>query len=171
MAHSNWLELTLIQLAHHPDYQGTQLGHQLSQVFPHVGRSTLIRLQNGVEAYPIVTGTFGAADFRHRLVSHFSLGVFTVSFTYTNEYDSLMGEVADSISQMSTKELRNEMKRHRRLQKETERAAKAKYKEGSIQRIQDLMQEFVAGVGCPLPETGVPATYGTDAGIRGARFV
>ncbi|KAG8878988.1 hypothetical protein FRB97_002036 [Tulasnella sp. 331] len=144
MAHSNWLELTLIELSRHPSYQDTVLRDPLSRVFPHVGHSTLLRLPNGVKAYPIVTGTFGGTDFSH----------------------SLMGEVADSISEMSTKELRNEMKRHRRLQKETERAAKAKYKEGSMQRIQYLMQEFAAGVGCPLPETGVPGISRADAGME-----
>lgn len=41
-------------------------------VFPHVGRSTSIRLQ-GVQhpVYPIVTGTFGGVDFLHSVMGEF----------------------------------------------------------------------------------------------------
>lgn len=54
------------------------MGHQ--NVFPHVGQNVKIRAPNGRDVYPLVTGTFGGADFIH----------------------SLMGEATDHLSQVST---------------------------------------------------------------------
>ena len=39
-----------------------ELGEE--DVFPHVGRYTMIEL-DGREVYPVVTGTFGGVDFLH----------------------------------------------------------------------------------------------------------
>ena len=51
LAHSNYTELALIEMGER-------------DVFPHVGRRTLIRLHEARHAvYPIVTGTFGGVDF------------------------------------------------------------------------------------------------------------
>jgi len=53
-AHSNWVELALIEMGHR-------------QVFPHVGNNTAINL-GGKRIFPLVTGTFGGADFIHSLL-------------------------------------------------------------------------------------------------------
>ncbi|WVN85209.1 uncharacterized protein L203_100354 [Cryptococcus depauperatus CBS 7841] len=73
-AHSNWCELALISFGHH-------------DVFPHVGRNVRVRAPNGRDVYPLVTGTFGGADFIH----------------------SLMGEATDHLSQASVSDLTKEM--------------------------------------------------------------
>lgn len=80
-AHSNFCELSLISM-----------GHQ--QVFPHVGRNTKIRAPNGKDVYPLVTGSFGGADFIH----------------------SLMGEAQDHISQTSVSDLTKEFSNARSVQ-------------------------------------------------------
>jgi hypothetical protein len=49
-------------------------------VFPHVGQNVKVRAPNGRDVHPIVTGTFGGADFIH----------------------SLMGEATDHLSQVSS---------------------------------------------------------------------
>ncbi|TXT13760.1 hypothetical protein VHUM_01127 [Vanrija humicola] len=69
-AHSNYCELALISM-----------GHQ--NVFPHVGQNVKVRAPNGRDVYPLVTGTFGGADFIH----------------------SLMGEATDHLSQASVSDL------------------------------------------------------------------
>ena len=71
LAHSNYTELALIEMGER-------------DVFPHVGRSTRIRLEgaNG-SVYPIVTGTFGGVDFLH----------------------SVTGEVSDKLTQNEIQEL------------------------------------------------------------------
>ncbi|TYJ55362.1 hypothetical protein B9479_003977 [Cryptococcus floricola] len=73
-AHSNFCELALIHF-----------GHQ--DVFPHVGQNTKVRAPNGRDVYPLVTGTFGGADFIH----------------------SLMGEATDHLSQSSVSDLSKQM--------------------------------------------------------------
>ncbi|KIP11709.1 hypothetical protein PHLGIDRAFT_27734 [Phlebiopsis gigantea 11061_1 CR5-6] len=69
LAHSNWCELAL-----------RKMGYE--QVFCHVGDNVLVNTPNG-EAPPLVTGTFGSADFLH----------------------SLMGEATDHLSQASVTDL------------------------------------------------------------------
>ncbi|KAI0815377.1 heterokaryon incompatibility protein Het-C-domain-containing protein [Irpex lacteus] len=54
LAHSNWCELAL-----------RKMGHQ--QVFPHVGDNVIIDTPNG-PAPPLITGTFGGADFLHSMM-------------------------------------------------------------------------------------------------------
>lgn len=58
------------------------------EVFPHVGRQTLVRLQ-GVQnpVYPVITGTFGGVDFLH----------------------SVMGELGDKATQSEIDELEGTM--------------------------------------------------------------
>lgn len=52
-AHSNYTELALIEMGER-------------DIFPHVGRNTMIRIPGARrEVYPIVTGTFGGVDFLH----------------------------------------------------------------------------------------------------------
>jgi hypothetical protein len=59
-AHSNYTELALIELGER-------------DVFPHVGRSSQIRLEGARNAvYPIVTGTFGGVDFLHSVMGEFN---------------------------------------------------------------------------------------------------
>lgn len=53
-AHSNYVELTLIELGHR-------------DVFPHVGTRSQINL-NGRNVFPLTTGTFGGLDFVHSLL-------------------------------------------------------------------------------------------------------
>jgi hypothetical protein len=55
-AHSNWVELALIEMGHR-------------NVFPHVGDQTQINL-GGKRTYPLVTGTFGGMDFIHSLLGY-----------------------------------------------------------------------------------------------------
>ncbi|KAI0094507.1 heterokaryon incompatibility protein Het-C-domain-containing protein [Irpex rosettiformis] len=69
LAHSNWCELAL-----------RKMGHE--QVFPYVGDNVVINTPNG-RAPPLITGTFGSADFLH----------------------SLMGEATDHLSQASVVDL------------------------------------------------------------------
>ncbi|WRT66987.1 uncharacterized protein IL334_003953 [Kwoniella shivajii] len=73
-AHSNWCELALISLGY-------------NNVFPHVGRNTQIQAPNGKRVFPLVTGTFGGADFIH----------------------SVMGEATDHLSQQSVSDLTKQM--------------------------------------------------------------
>lgn len=69
-AHSNFCELALISMGHH-------------NVFAHVGRNVKVRAPNGRDVYPLITGTFGGADFVH----------------------SLMGEATDHLSAASVSDL------------------------------------------------------------------
>ncbi|KAI0348153.1 Het-C-domain-containing protein [Trametopsis cervina] len=69
LAHSNWCELAL-----------RKMGYE--QVFCHVGENVIIDTPNG-PAPPLITGTFGGADFLH----------------------SLMGEATDHLSQASVVDL------------------------------------------------------------------
>ncbi|THH19681.1 hypothetical protein EW146_g1532 [Bondarzewia mesenterica] len=73
LAHSNWCELAL-----------RKMGHE--QVFCHVGDEVIIDTPNG-PAPPLITGTFGSADFMH----------------------SMMGEATDHISQASVTDLSQKM--------------------------------------------------------------
>ncbi|KAJ7654177.1 heterokaryon incompatibility protein Het-C-domain-containing protein [Mycena rosella] len=73
LAHSNWVEIALRKMGH-------------SEVFCHVGDGTDIETPNG-RAPPLVTGTFGGADFLH----------------------SLMGEATDKLSQASVTDLATKM--------------------------------------------------------------
>ncbi|KAH8120007.1 Het-C-domain-containing protein [Phellopilus nigrolimitatus] len=74
LAHSNWCEIALRKMG----YEG---------VFCHVGDNVTIKTPNG-RAPPLVTGTFGSADFIH----------------------SLMGEATDHISEASVTDLYDKMK-------------------------------------------------------------
>ncbi|KAI9682350.1 MAG: hypothetical protein M1817_000404 [Caeruleum heppii] len=70
-AHSNYTELALIELGER-------------DVFPHVGRDTMVRVEGARgPVYPLVTGTFGGVDFLH----------------------SVMGEVSDKATQSEIQEL------------------------------------------------------------------
>ncbi|KAH9943991.1 Het-C-domain-containing protein [Epithele typhae] len=73
LAHSNWCELALRKMGY-------------NDVFCHVGDNVLINTPNG-ETHPLVTGTFGSADFLH----------------------SLMGEATDHLSQASVVDLSKKM--------------------------------------------------------------
>ncbi|EIM92702.1 Het-C-domain-containing protein [Stereum hirsutum FP-91666 SS1] len=73
LAHSNWCELAL-----------RKMGYE--DVFCHVGDSVRIQTPNG-EAPPLITGTFGSADFMH----------------------SMLGEATDHISQSSVTDLSQKM--------------------------------------------------------------
>ena len=66
-AHSNFCELVLIAEGHR-------------NVFPHVGQNTKIRAPNGKEVFPLVTGTFGGADFIHSLLGEATDHLSEVSF-------------------------------------------------------------------------------------------
>ncbi|KAG7099815.1 hypothetical protein E1B28_001626 [Marasmius oreades] len=73
LAHSNWCEIALRKMGH-------------SEVFCHVGDDTDINTPNG-RAPPLVTGTFGGADFMH----------------------SMLGEATDHMSQASVTALSDKM--------------------------------------------------------------
>ncbi|KAJ3750923.1 Het-C-domain-containing protein [Lentinula detonsa] len=73
LAHSNWCEITLRKMGY-------------SEVFCHVGENTDIDTPSG-RAPPLVTGTFGSADFLH----------------------SLLGEATDHLSQASVTSLSQKM--------------------------------------------------------------
>ncbi|KAL1879966.1 hypothetical protein VTK73DRAFT_6546 [Phialemonium thermophilum] len=80
LAHSNYTELALIELGER-------------DVFPHVGRRTLLRLPGARhEVYPCVTGTFGGVDFLHSVAGE-------VSDKLTqNEIDTLEGTLENTKS-------------------------------------------------------------------------
>ncbi|RYP06108.1 hypothetical protein DL764_003330 [Monosporascus ibericus] len=60
LAHSNYTELALIELGER-------------DVFPHVGRDTLMEIPGARnEVYPCVTGTFGGVDFLHSVTGEVS---------------------------------------------------------------------------------------------------
>ncbi|KAI0375460.1 Het-C-domain-containing protein [Pilatotrama ljubarskyi] len=73
LAHSNWCELALRKMGY-------------NDVFCHVGDNVLIDTPNG-RTHPLVTGTFGSADFLH----------------------SLLGEATDHLSQASVVDLSKKM--------------------------------------------------------------
>jgi hypothetical protein len=70
-AHSNWIELALIELGY-------------TQVFPHVGSNTQISLQNGKRVWPMITGTFGGVDFIHSLLGELGDHISQTSVTDLN---------------------------------------------------------------------------------------
>lgn len=74
LAHSNWCEIALRKMGH-------------SEVFCHVGDNVIVQTPDG-PAPPLITGTFGSADFIH----------------------SLMGEATDHISEASVTNLFDKMK-------------------------------------------------------------
>ncbi|KIM47583.1 hypothetical protein M413DRAFT_203701 [Hebeloma cylindrosporum] len=73
LAHSNWCEIALRKMGH-------------KEVFCHVGDRVTVNTPNG-PAPPLVTGTFGSADFMH----------------------SLLGEAGDKLSQASVTDLSDKM--------------------------------------------------------------
>ena len=77
-AHSNYTELSLIELGE-------------TEVFPHVGRDTKLRVENARErVYPIVTGTFGGVDFFHSVLGEVS------DKAAQSEVQTLEGVISDS---------------------------------------------------------------------------
>lgn len=77
-AHSNYTELSLIEMGE-------------TDVFPHVGRNTMIELPGAPEGvYPIVTGTFGGVDFFHSVLGELS------DKTMQSEIQSLEGVITQS---------------------------------------------------------------------------
>ena len=69
-AHSNWIELALIELGY-------------NQVFAHVGSNTQIQLGNK-RVWPMVTGTFGGVDFIHSLLGELGDHISQTSVTDLN---------------------------------------------------------------------------------------
>ncbi|TLD26790.1 hypothetical protein PspLS_04538 [Pyricularia sp. CBS 133598] len=79
-AHSNYTELALIEMGER-------------DVFPHVGRDTMMRIPGARhEVYPVVTGTFGGVDFLH----------------------SVTGEVSDKLTQNELQQLENTLEHEQR---------------------------------------------------------
>lgn len=66
-AHSNWVELALIELGY-------------TSVFPHVGTATQISV-GGKRIWPLVTGTFGGTDFIHSLLGEATDKISQTSLT------------------------------------------------------------------------------------------
>lgn len=66
-AHSNYTELVLIEM-------GKMGDRNARNVFPHVGRNTLMSIgdRRGDQVYPLVTGTFGGVDFLHSVCGELS---------------------------------------------------------------------------------------------------
>ena len=62
-------ELVLISMGHH-------------EVFPHVGQNVKIQAPNGKMVHPLVTGTFGGADFIHSLMGEATDHLSTVSANF-----------------------------------------------------------------------------------------
>ncbi|KAF8667700.1 Het-C protein [Rhizoctonia solani] len=73
LAHSNWCELGLLKMGH-------------SEVFCHVGDNVKVNSPNG-PVPPLITGTFGSADFMH----------------------SMLGEATDHLSEASVSDLSKKM--------------------------------------------------------------
>ena len=90
-AHSNYIELCLIQLGHH-------------QVFPHVGDSCFIVDPRGQQVRPLVTGTFGSSDFLFSLlgeaqdkISEASIDDLSAELTHAKKMDNNSRELMDLI--------------------------------------------------------------------------
>ncbi|THV06567.1 Het-C-domain-containing protein [Dendrothele bispora CBS 962.96] len=71
LAHSNWCEIALHKMGH-------------DQVFCHVGDDVVIDTPNG-RAPPLVTGTFGGADFMHSMLGEATDHISQASVTALNE--------------------------------------------------------------------------------------
>ena len=69
-AHSNWIELALIEMGYH-------------NVFPHVGSNTQLVVR-GKRIWPLVTGTFGGTDFISSLLGEAGDKLSQVSVTDLN---------------------------------------------------------------------------------------
>ncbi|KAF9041808.1 heterokaryon incompatibility Het-C [Hymenopellis radicata] len=82
MAHSNWLEIALRKLG-------------FTEIFCHVGDAVLIEAPTGEFVPPLVTGTFGGADFVHSLLGEATDHLSQASVT----------ALQDAISQQSTPEV------------------------------------------------------------------
>lgn len=65
-SHSNFVELALRRLGY-------------KQVFPWVGPLSMVRLKNGKNVYPLVTGTFGPYDFRVSLLQKYKDALASVN--------------------------------------------------------------------------------------------
>lgn len=94
-AHSNWIELALIDLGYH-------------DIFPHVGVNTQIMLDDK-RIFPLTTGTFGSLDFVHSL-----LGEATDKLSQTQIAEVSEGFMATS-NQTSSELLSTVMNLLRRL--------------------------------------------------------
>jgi hypothetical protein len=71
-AHSNWVELALIELGY-------------NQVFPHVGVNTQIQVVGYPKTiWPLVTGTFGGTDFIYSMLGDASDHLSEISITDLN---------------------------------------------------------------------------------------
>lgn len=88
-AHSNFCELGKFGPSRYETGTNTSalINFGNNQVFPHVGQNVKVRAPNGRDVFPLVTGTFGGADFIH----------------------SLMGEATDHLSQASVSDLSKTM--------------------------------------------------------------
>ncbi|KAH7104001.1 Het-C-domain-containing protein [Auriculariales sp. MPI-PUGE-AT-0066] len=84
LAHSNWCEIAL-----------RKMGHQ--EVFCHVGQNVVVNSPNGA-APPLITGTFGGADFLH----------------------SLLGESMDKLSQTSMTDIAAQMEQSKNADQESQ---------------------------------------------------
>jgi hypothetical protein len=68
-AHSNWVELALIELGY-------------NQIFPHVGSNTQIQITGtNKRVWPFITGTFGGTDFIHSLLGEATDHISQTSLT------------------------------------------------------------------------------------------
>lgn len=86
-AHSNYTELSLIEMGER-------------DVFPHVGRNTMIELPGARDyVYPVVTGTFGGVDFFHSVLGELS------DKTMQSEIQSLEGLISQSENDDSSESL------------------------------------------------------------------
>ncbi|KAF9015756.1 heterokaryon incompatibility protein Het-C-domain-containing protein [Cyathus striatus] len=90
LAHSNWCEIAL-----------QKMGHE--EVFCHVGDNVIIETPNG-PAPPIVTGTFGGADFLHSLIGEAGDHLSQASVTdLSQKLDASQGDNENNnISQLKT---------------------------------------------------------------------
>ncbi|GMK57922.1 hypothetical protein CspeluHIS016_0407560 [Cutaneotrichosporon spelunceum] len=93
-AHSNFCELALISM-----------GNQ--QVFPHVGQNCRVRTPQGRDVFPLITGTFGGADFIHSLMgeagdhlSSSAVSDLSKSFSDSRSIQDGQGASAQSLRQM-----------------------------------------------------------------------
>lgn len=77
------------------------------QVFPHVGQNCRIRTPQGKEVFPLVTGTFGGADFIHSLMgeagdhlSSSAVSDLSKSFSDSRDIQAGQGAAATNLRQM-----------------------------------------------------------------------
>ncbi|KAG7452166.1 Het-C-domain-containing protein [Guyanagaster necrorhizus] len=89
LAHSNWCEIGL-----------RKMGYE--DVFCHVGDNVYVQAPSGDRVPPLVTGTFGSADFMHSMLGEATDHISQASVTALNEQMAQTSQNNDTAERLST---------------------------------------------------------------------